>query len=53
MRYAGLPTGDHSVVVEGLGKFAPTGSYAHGRRQGGLGGEEEEEEVKKPLKLVP
>lgn len=43
VRYAGLPSGDHSLVVEGLGRFAPTGSYAHGGNQRGLGDEEEEE----------
>ncbi|CAM9527992.1 unnamed protein product, partial [Ectocarpus sp. 12 AP-2014] len=44
LRYEGLPGGDHSLVVEGLGQFAPTGSYAHGGSRGGLGDEEEEEE---------
>ncbi|CBJ28972.1 conserved unknown protein [Ectocarpus siliculosus] len=44
LRYEGLPSGDHSLVVEGLGQFAPTGSYAHGGSRGGLGDEEEEEE---------
>ncbi|CAM9837811.1 unnamed protein product [Laminaria digitata] len=43
LRYAGLPSGNHSVEVDGLGKFAPTGSYAHGGVHGGLGDEEEEE----------
>lgn len=42
LRYAGLPSGDHSVEVDGLGKFAPSGSYAHGGVLGGLGDEEEE-----------
>lgn len=42
LRYAGLPSGDHSVEVDGLGKFAPSGSYAHGGVCGGLGDEEEE-----------
>lgn len=49
LRYAGLPSGDHSVEVEGLGLFAPTGSYAHGRNRGGLG-DEEEQEVRTLLK---
>ena len=40
LRYAGLPKGDHSVLVEGLGTFAPMGSYAHDS-PGGLGGDEE------------
>lgn len=43
LRYLGLPLGDHSVVVEGLGKFAPSGSYAHGGVRGGLGDDDEEE----------
>lgn len=41
LRYAGLPRGDHSLVVEGLGQFAPSGSYAHSGSRGGLGDEEE------------
>lgn len=39
LRYLGLPDGDHSLEVEGLGRFAPQGSYAHGG-QGGLGDED-------------
>lgn len=46
LRYDGLPSGDHSLVVEGLGQFAPTGSYAHSGNQRGLG--DEEEEVRHP-----
>lgn len=41
-RYAGLPSVDHSLEVEGLGRFAPQGSYANERNRGGLGDEEEE-----------
>ncbi|CAM9438846.1 unnamed protein product, partial [Scytosiphon promiscuus] len=44
LRYAGLPSGDHSVVVEGLGQFAPSGSYAHRGTLRGFGDEEEEEQ---------
>ncbi|CAM9218740.1 unnamed protein product, partial [Hapterophycus canaliculatus] len=43
LRYAGLPSGDHSVVVEGLGQFAPSGSYAHRGTLRGFGDDEEEE----------
>lgn len=42
LRYAGLPSVDHSLEVEGLGRFAPQGSYANERNRGGLGDEEEE-----------
>lgn len=52
LRYEGLPSGDHSFVVEGLGQFAPTGSYAHGGNRGGLG-DEEEEEVRHPATQLP
>ncbi|CAM9719330.1 unnamed protein product [Sphacelaria rigidula] len=41
LRYLGLPNVDHSLEVEGLGRFAPQGSYAHGG-QGGLGDEDDE-----------
>lgn len=44
MRYASAPSGDHSLVVEGLGQFAPSGSYAHSGHQGGLGDDDDEEE---------
>ncbi|CAM9550296.1 unnamed protein product, partial [Choristocarpus tenellus] len=40
LRYADLPHGDHSLEVEGLGQFAPEGSYAHVKGIGGLGGDE-------------
>lgn len=42
MRYIGLPPGDHSVEVEGLGRFAPEGSYAHDAGRG-LGDEDDDE----------
>lgn len=45
LRYAGLPSGDHSLVVEGLNQFAPTGSYAHGGNRGGLGDDDDDDEV--------
>lgn len=44
LRFSGLPKSDHSVFVEELGTFAPTGSYAHDR-QGGLGGDKEASEI--------
>eukprot|EP00903_Cladosiphon_okamuranus_P016054 g14821.t2 len=43
LRYASLPSGDHSLVVEGLDQFAPSGSYAHGSKRGGLGDDDDEE----------
>lgn len=39
LRYLDLPAGDHSLEVEGLGRFAPQGSYAHDTG-GGLGDQE-------------
>eukprot|EP00752_Nemacystus_decipiens_P013791 g12244.t1 len=45
LRYASLPSGDHSVVVQGLDQFAPSGSYAHGGKRGGLGDDEDDPEV--------
>lgn len=41
LRYLDLPAGDHSLEVEGLGRFAPQGSYAHDTG-GGLGDQEDQ-----------
>ncbi|CAM9172030.1 unnamed protein product [Discosporangium mesarthrocarpum] len=45
LRYADLPDGDHSKDVEGLGRFAPEGSYALEEDARGLGGDDKDSAV--------